>query len=311
MIRNLAQSPSSVFMVRPNNFGYNYQTAGSNAFQNDAFVRKVEAAALAQAEFDNFADRLKSSGIVVLIFEEDNPEAPDAIFPNNWVSFHDDGAVVLYPMMAANRRLERREDIIYGIEKNYRVSKVLDLSKYEMEEKYLEGTGSIVFDYANKIAYACRSPRTNKELLHICCRELGYRPVVFNATDRSGVPVYHTNVLMTLTDDLSVICLESIEKNDRSRVKDMLYNTNHEVIEIKPDQMEQFAGNMMQLTGNFGRKYMAMSEKAFRSLHKDQLKVIENFAEPLYSDLNTIETLGGGSARCMMAEIFLPLKKQV
>lgn len=296
-------------MVRPNHFGYNFQTAGSNAFQNNEIREYPNATLQARLEFDKLVDRMKDLGIEVKVFEENDPNTPDAVFPNNWISFHEDGKVVLYPMMAKNRRLERRKDIIYDLEKKYQVTEVLDLSVYEAENKFLEGTGSIVFDYVNKIAYACRSPRTDEELLNICCHELGYRPVLFEARDREGKQIYHTNVLMALTDDLCIICLESISETDRELVKESLYGTGREIVDISFEQMEKFAGNMIQLSNRRGRKFLVMSAAAYKSLRASQLMMIETYMEPLFSDLETIETLGGGSARCMIAGIYLPSKK--
>lgn len=298
-------------MIRPSHFGYNKQTAGSNAFQKEALTWHLEANIKARSEFDEFAAKLSADGISTYVFDEDNPDTPDAVFPNNWISFHESGKVVLYPMMAENRRAERRQDILYRLEKDFDVAEVLDLSIYEKDNKYLEGTGSIVFDYVNRIAYACRSPRTSEDLFNICCRELGYLPVMFNAADRHGREIYHTNVLMALGDEVCVICLDSLDDKDRPRVEEMLLNTGHEILNISFSQMEQFAGNMLQLSGNAGRKSMVMSEAAFRSLRQEQVELLESYMKPLYSDLTTIETLGGGSARCMIAGIFLPIKKRV
>ncbi len=296
-------------MVRPSHFGFNVETALTNAFQDDSLMGDSEVSIAARLQFDHFADMLRSNNIDVIVFDENDPRTPDAVFPNNWVSFHEDGKVALYPMMTKNRRLERREDILFHLGRRFEVSSVLDLSGYEKEEKYLEGTGSIVFDYIHKIAYACRSPRTHEPLFRMCCSSLGYTPVIFDAFDSGGKEIYHTNVMMALADDFAVICLESIPKTQRKEIEKSLRSTGRELVDISFEQMGCFAGNMMQLSSVAGKRFMVMSQAAHESLSREQLAIISSFCQPLYANLATIEACGGGSARCMIAGIYLPPKK--
>ncbi len=303
-----SQSPNAIFMVRPSHFGYNAQTANSNAFQTVVASKNSEISVKARFEFDGLHQKLEMAGIKSFIFEENNIKTPDAIFPNNWISFHPSGEVILYPMMAENRRLERRNDIIAEIEKEFEIASIYDLSFYEKENKYLEGTGSIIFDYKNEIAYANRSPRTHDDLFYITCRELGFEPILFTATDKNHKDIYHTNVLMALADEYCVICAQAIHESQRKDVLDKLRETGHEIVEITYEQMGQFAGNMIQLSNSNDDQFMVMSEAAYFSLNKVQLKTIEKYTGIIHSNLSIIETIGGGSARCMIAGIFLPEK---
>ncbi len=303
------QSPNAIFMVRPSHFGYNVQTADSNVFQDKRFKDRTDIARKAQLEFDGLLQKIQLSGVKTFVFEENDARTPDAIFPNNWISFHPSGEVVLYPMMAENRRLEKRNDILAKIEKEFLVEEIFDIGFYEKEQKFLEGTGSIIFDYQHRIAYANRSPRTHDDLFYLICHELGYEPVLFDACDRHMREIYHTNVLMALADHFCVICLEAIMGKNRDEVKGKLMDTGHSIVDISYSQLESFVGNMIQLSNQKGEDFMIMSETALQSLDKVQLKIIEQHCGIIYSDLSTIEAIGGGSARCMIAGIFLQEKK--
>ena len=294
-------------MIRPVNFGFNEQTAGSNAFQNrGADQQQVQDNAL--QEFDGFVNVLRENGVdVTVIGDTPDPHTPDSIFPNNWVSFHNDGNVFLYPMQAENRRLERREDVIAKLEDNFTVKRIIDLSRFELENKFLEGTGSMVLDRENKIVYACISPRTNKEVLALFCQQEGYKEVSFHAFDQSGLAIYHTNVLMCIGSGFAVICLESIkDEHEKNAVLTMLKLTHKEIITISFAQMNRFAGNMLEVKNKDGESLIVMSQNAYKSLKPVQKNVLKKYGEPVYADINTIETNGGGSARCMMAEVHLP-----
>jgi len=301
------QTTSTILMIRPVNFGFNEQTAGSNAFQNrNAEQQQVQDKAL--SEFDEMVNVLRDNGVEVIVIEDTpEPHTPDSIFPNNWVSFHSDGNVFLYPMMAENRRLERREDIITDLENEFEIKHVIDLSRFEHEHKFLEGTGSMVLDRENKIAYACLSPRTDKEVLELYCHESGYRPVLFHAVDQIGMDIYHTNVLMCVGSSFVVICLESIkDAAEKAMVIETIAATKKELIDISFDQMNHFAGNMLEVQSGRGESLIVMSKSAWDSLNEHQRAKLSYFSKPVYSDINTIETNGGGSARCMMAEVHLP-----
>ncbi len=301
------QSTSHLLMIRPVNFGYNEETAESNAFQHkDKNQQEVQQKAL--HEFNNFVEVLRRNGIDVTVVD-DNPQpyTPDSIFPNNWVSFHADGNIFLYPMQAENRRLERREDIISRLEDNFKVHHIVDLSRYEEENKFLEGTGSMVLDREHKIAYACLSPRTDKTVLDIFCEQSGYTSVCFDAADEYGKAIYHTNVLMCVGSKFAVICLDSIPNpHERVVVIESLNSTQKEIIEISFEQMNQFAGNMLEVKSKHGDTLIVMSENAFRALNHKQKSSLEKYGKLVYADIQTIENNGGGSARCMMAEVHLP-----
>ncbi len=300
------QTTSTILMIRPVNFGFNEQTAGSNAFQNrNAEQQQVQNKAL--NEFDNLVKLLQNNGVEVIVVDDTHePHTPDSIFPNNWVSFHQDGNVFLYPMMAENRRLERREDIIMQLEDEFTVKHVIDLSRFEHEHKFLEGTGSMVLDRENKIAYACISPRTDKEILALFCKQTGYKEVSFYAFDQNHQAIYHTNVLMCIGSKFAVICLDSItDDNERNAVLTILKLTHKEIINISFTQMNQFAGNMLELKNKSGESLLVMSKNAYQSLGQDQKTALEKYCKLLYADINTIENNGGGSARCMIAEVHL------
>ena len=301
------QIPSAIFMVRPKHFRFNEQTAASNTFQErDGHVSAENISNKARQEFDMLAKQLQDAGVNTYIFDEaPNANTPDAVFPNNWISFHPDGRVVFYPMLAPNRRLERRQDIVEHIARDFEVLEIIDFSIYESKGKFLEGTGSIVFDHVHKVAYANSSPRTSIELFRLCCAHLGYKPILFHAIDRQGLAIYHTNVMMNLGDDFAIVCLEAMPPSDAKLVVHSLEETGHEIVAISVDQMEYFAGNMIQLAGTMG-KILLMSSSAFQSLTTAQVRQLEKSNQLLHPGLSTIERYGGGSARCMVAGIHLP-----
>lgn len=308
----MQQTTSKILLVKPTGFGFNEQTAVSNTFQSrvGASLETIRNSAL--NEFENFVHGLRKNQIEVLVFEDgDIPEKPDAVFPNNWISMHEDGTVILYPMQAANRRPERSEKLIENIKRNFEVKRILDLSFYENENRFLEGTGSIVFDHENRKAFACLSPRTDLEIVHRLCSELKYDAIVFNAVDQNDVPIYHTNVMMAIAPRFAVICLESIaDKDERQLVTTSLKTTGHEIVDISFSQMNSFAGNMLAVQNKEGKPFLIMSQSAFDSLNTNQMTALKAHCTLLPLDVRTIETVEGGSARCMMAEIFLSKKKE-
>lgn len=302
----MSQSTANILMIRPVAFGFNTQTAESNAFQNrDDDQQAVQQKAV--QEFDGFVKTLRDNGVNVnLINDTAEPHTPDSIFPNNWVSFHDNGDIFLYPMQAENRRLERREDIIRQLEENFKANHVIDLSRFEAKNQFLEGTGSMVLDRENKIAYACLSPRTNAEVLKAFCDYTGYKAITFDAFDQNGQAIYHTNVLMAIGSKFAVICLDSItDVFEKEAVINSLKSTGKEIIDIAFDQMNHFAGNMLEVKNINGDTLVVMSQAAFNSLSDEQKASLGKYGKLVYADINTIETNGGGSARCMMAEVHL------
>lgn len=304
------QTSDTVLMIEPVAFGYNAETAENNYFQVEQHNSDVQEKAL--QEFKTFVEKLTNKGInVITIKDTPEPRKPDSIFPNNWVSFHRDGKVVLYPMFAPNRRTERRLDILDTIKsKGFEISEIIDLSKFEKEGKFLEGTGSMIFDHDHHIAYGSVSVRLNEALFREFCSNLGFTPVVFHSFQTANdqrLPIYHTNVMMCVGDQFAVICLDSIDDElEREKVQEVLKSTGKEIVEISEDQLQQFAGNMLQVRNEEGKTFLVMSETAYRSLTQEQIDRITNYCEIIYADLHTIETNGGGSARCMLAEIFLP-----
>lgn len=304
------QSTARQFMIRPAGFSFNRETRPTNAFQHSAGL-PADLSGVARDEFDRMADHLVSAGVEVTVFEDINGlETPDAVFPNNWISLHQSGKVVLYPMMAPNRRKERRPDIIDSLREKFHVEDIIDLTHFENEGKYLEGTGSMVLDRRYKIAYAAISPRTHPEPLQAFSEALGYEIVQFHASDKNNVPIYHTNVMMCVGDSFAVVCLEALKNEDeRHNLRSVLEETEKFVIEISLDQVAAFAGNMLLVRNNAGQKMMVMSTSAFESLTAQQKMMLEEFTSRLvYVDIPAIEATGGGSARCMLAEIHLPLK---
>jgi hypothetical protein len=294
-------------MIRPINFSFNTETAVNNAFQA---AKDLDAQERALEEFDTFISILRSNGVdVTVINDTPTPYTPDSIFPNNWISFHDDGTTILYPMFALNRRQERKPHIIERLKEKFVISSIKDLSHLERENEFLEGTGSMVLDRANKIAYACLSPRTTKTALQKFSEASGYSVEAFTSVDTNGKEVYHTNVMMCVADKFVVICLDSITNlTERQTVVDSIKRTSKEIIEISFDQMNHFAGNMLQVSNKSGNTFLVMSSQAFKSLTTEQIKAIEKYNSIIHSSLDTIERNGGGSARCMMAEVFLPVK---
>jgi len=294
-------------MIRPVNFDYNAETAENNAFQVMSNTEGVQSKAV--KEFDDFVSLLRQNKVDVTVVDDTpEPHTPDSIFPNNWISFHEDGTLLMYPMFATNRRAERKVHVLQKIYQQFHVSKQIDLSDYENEGLFLEGTGSMVLDRDNKIAYACLSPRTNIEMLNTFCKKMNYEPVTFTAVDNKDQLIYHTNVMMCVADKYVVICLDSItHKEEKRNVIETIRRTNKKIIEINFEQLNHFAGNMLQVENKNGEKLLVMSIQAYQSLTEEQLNKLNAYNRIIYSSLDTIETNGGGSARCMMAEIYLPV----
>jgi hypothetical protein len=306
------QTTKNILMIRPSRFIFNSQTAASNSFQKKTNEDEGALTKKAKEEFDTFASMLKSKGVNVLIYDDTEfPEKPDAVFPNNWVSFHPDGTVILYPMHARNRRAERRKDILDSLDKAFYIHRIVDLSGHEQENRFLEGTGSIVFDHKNKIAYACISPRTDKDLFTHVCGILNYRPVIFYAHDKTHKEIYHTNVMLSIGTDFAVICSESIsDKKERQLVLSTLMESGHQLVDISFEQMNQFAGNMLSVRASGNKDILVLSQTSYDILTTVQKNNLEKYVELVPVFISAIETTGGGSARCMMAEVFLqPLKK--
>jgi hypothetical protein len=304
------QTADAVLMVRPASFGWNPQTQASNRFQRDEPGLAGDANERARAEFDALVLQLRGAGVEVAVADDAAaPVCPDAIFPNNWVSLHADGTVVLYPMLAPNRRLERRLELIASLAAASRrkVVRLLDLTQHESRGRYLEGTGSIVFDHVQRIAYACLSPRTHREPLSELCDELGYQPCTFAATDSAGVPIYHTNVMLAIGSRCSVVAASAIELRDRERVLSSLAATHRHVEFIDATQMAGFAGNVLELQSADAGSVLAMSATAHASFGTAAIeRLAANVDRIVTAPIPTIETLGGGSVRCMLAEVFLP-----
>ena len=307
-----SQLANAVLMIRPVRFLSNPHTAASNRFQTLTSLAEDEQQAVAAREFDALAAALERAGIRVCQFEDTaEPHTPDSIFPNNWISTHADGTVVLYPMEAANRRTERRPDIIdsLGNEQGFVVRDIVDLTAHEDEDRYLEGTGSLVLDRANRIAYACLSSRTNLEALADFAQRVGYEVVAFDAVDRGGFPIYHTNVVMNVGEQLAVICADAIERPEqRSAVLERLGSTGHEVMLLSFEQLEAFAGNMLELQNAAGERVVAMSRQAWDSLDAGQKARFAENGRVVSAPIDHIEKHSGGSVRCMLAEIHLPTR---
>jgi hypothetical protein len=293
-------------MIRPVHFAFNEQTAVNNSFQVKLQITDVQRKAL--EEFDGFVKLLRSHFIDVTVVDDTpEPHTPDSIFPNNWISFHESGDVVLYPMFAENRRLERKPSVLSQIKSKFEVGNIIDLSRHELNQTYLEGTGSMVLDRSQKIAYACLSPRTDTDLVKEFCEIMGYTPVIFEAKDAGGKAIYHTNVLMCVGEKFVVICLDVItDIVQRNFVELVIRSSGKTMVTITPDQMVHFAGNMLQVKNIYNEPFLIMSTAAYESLTRAQIHQLEGFNKILHSPLGTIEANGGGSARCMMAEVFLP-----
>ena len=306
------QITNTILMIRPVSFRMNEQTAVNNYFMEDIDIKNNTINEKAQEEFDGFVSVLKENGVNVIVIDDTKePDTPDSVFPNNWISFHSNGTVGIYPMFAENRRSERREDVFEILEKNgFRIEDIIDYTSAEDEGLFLEGTGSILLDRVNNKAYCALSQRADEELFIEFCEDFDYFPVIFTANqsvDGKRLPIYHTNVMMALAEDFAIICSDSIDdKKERKNVLDHLKKDGKEVIKITEKQMHHFAGNMLQVLGSDNQRFMVMSTAAFESLTKEQVSRIEAHCAILHSSLSTIETCGGGSARCMMAEVFLP-----
>ena len=306
------QTTNTILMIRPVNFRMNEQTAVNNYFQEDLDLKNAEINKKAQDEFDAYVDKLRAVGVnVIVIDDQASLDTPDSIFPNNWVSFHENGDIALYPMFAENRRRERREDVFLRLEQEgFKINNIIDYTSAEDEGLFLEGTGSLLLDRVNEIAYCALSPRADEDLFIEFCEDFEYTPVVFTANqtvDGKRLPIYHTNVMMCLAETFAVICLDTIDdKKERKNVVSNLEKNNKKVIKITEAQMHQFAGNMLQVKGKDDKLYLVMSQAAHDSLTPTQIQLIEAHCPILSSSLETIETCGGGSARCMMAEVFLP-----
>lgn len=297
-------------MIRPARFESNPQTAASNRFQGKTDASPDEQQESALVQFDDLVSDLGANGIEAIVVEDTSePHTPDSIFPNNWVSFHADGRVVLYPMEADNRRTERRMDIVESLDTTYgfQVSEVVDLSHHEQAGHFLEGTGSMVLDRVNRIAYACLSSRTQLDVLGDFAQRLEYDVVAFDAVDRDGVPIYHTNVLMNVGEKLAVICDRAIARDDqRAAVLRRLQETGHDVVSLNYDQLDAFAGNMLELRNKNGDRLLAMSQRAYDSLDKKQQRKLRDNGSIITTVIDDIEYSAGGSVRCMLAEVHLP-----
>ena len=309
------QTTNTILMIRPINFRMNEQTAVNNYYQQE--IGNVLSSTLnskAQNEFDAFVDKLRSCGIhVIVVSDSDEFDTPDSIFPNNWISFHKDGTIGMYPMFAENRRLERREDIIEQVEsEGFFIENVVDYTSAEKDDIFLEGTGSMILDRENNKAYCALSPRADEELFIEFCEDFEYTPIVFTAYQtvrEKRKAIYHTNVMMCIAETFAIVCLSSIDdKKERKNVLKHLKEDGKKVIDISEDQVSNFAGNMLQVHGKDDERFLIMSQAAFDSLTDSQKAQINNHCKIISSSLATIEACGGGSARCMMAEVFLPKK---
>ncbi len=301
---------STILMIRPAVFGFNEETAANNYFQSDTNSSKEELQQKALTEFDNMVELLRKQDIDVLVIDDTKyPIKPSAIFPNNWFSTSPDGIVAMFPMYAPNRRSEKRDDILKMLTEKFLIKDVQDWSEFEAEGRFLEGTGSMILDHDNKMIYAAVSERTNLTVLEKFAGANGYQAIVFLATDKEGRPVYHTNVVMTLGEKFCVLCEEAIDEEwELIAVRQLLESTGHSVVPITREQMQQFAGNMLEIKNSKGENILVLSQTAFDSLRKEQKNMLEAFARLLPIAVPTIEQAEGGSVRCMMAEIFLQKK---
>jgi len=294
-----------ILMVRPYQFYFNKQTAANNFFQSNINIENANE--LAITEFDAMVERLRAHQINVNVVQDTKePSTPDSIFPNNWISTHAGGTLCLYPMYAENRRAERKSSVIDFLKSNYKIENILDLTNLEKEGKFLEGTGSMVLDHQNKIAYGCLSERLDKEAFISWCDKMQFKAIAFKAVDDKAQPIYHTNVMMCMANQFVVICLDSIPNEaEKQLLLDSFVQTHKEVIEISQDQLNHFAGNMLQVFDIAEKPHLIMSKQAYTSLHTAQLKSLEKYNPIISISIPTIEALGGGSTRCMMAEIHL------
>ncbi|GAA0725084.1 arginine deiminase-related protein [Aquimarina litoralis] len=311
--KKMKQVTNTIVMIRPVRFRMNEQTAVNNYYQKNS-DNKIDVNKNAQEEFDAFVGKLRSVGVNVIVIEDKlENDTPDSIFPNNWVSFHENGDIGLYPMFAVNRRRERRSEILDAVEnEGFEIKNVVDYTSAEEDDVFLEGTGSIVLDRENRKAYCALSPRADEDLFIEFCEDFEYTPVIFTAyqtVEGERLAIYHTNVMMGIGETFAVVCLDCIDdKKERKNLVNHLKNDGKEIVKIIEEQVNQFAGNMLQVVGAKEQRYLVMSSSAFHSLTQNQITTIEKHCEILHSNLETIEKLGGGSARCMMAEVFLPEK---
>ena len=301
------QSTHTVLMVQPISFGFDDQTAQTNTFQNKLDMAPREVTQRALREFDSYVNKLRRHDIDVIVFKDQPlPAKPNAVFPNNWLSTWADGKVFLYPMATESRRIERSEKLLHDLNESFGVEEIIDYSKQEMNDNFLESTGVMIFDHVHKIVYGCLSPRCNEQLFRDHAVELGYRPVCFRAY-ANGTAIYHTNVLMGVQSTTAVICLEAItDVVERQMVKESLEKTGHEVVDITLEQMSKFAGNVLEVQNTHGKKFLVLSQTAYDALTSAQREALSRDKTLLPMAIPTIETIGGGSARCMIAEIFLP-----
>ncbi|RZS99981.1 citrulline utilization hydrolase CtlX [Aquimarina brevivitae] len=308
----MKQVTNTILMIRPVQFRMNEQTAVNNYYQAASDISSTQANEQAEKEFDAFVDTLKRKGVNVIVENDDpNQDTPDSIFPNNWISFHNNGDIALYPMFAPNRRQERRLEVLKQVEdQGFLIKNIVDYTAAEEDDIFLEGTGSLVLDRVHKKAYCALSPRADEELLIEFCEDFEYTPVIFTAyqtVDGKRLPIYHTNVMMGLGETFALVCLDAIDdKKERKNLVNHIKGDGKELIALSEEQINNFAGNVLQVIGADDIRYLVMSTAAYNALTEEQKKNIQKHCQIVHSDLSTIETLGGGSARCMMAEVFLP-----
>lgn len=306
------QTTDTVLMVRPARFGFNEETAQNNHFQTRS-EHQDRVAEEAIKEFDGYVQLLRDNGVEVIVIQDTpEPATPDSIFPNNWFSTHCTGELVFYPMFAENRQLERKHEAVDMLSLMPGVSKKIDLTQWEQNQKALEGTGSMILDRVNRVLFACRSPRTDEEILKEFCRELDYEYILFDSFDDEGRPIYHTNVMMCVAPKQVIICMDSIKsEQEQKAVRACIRSAGREIVEITQEQVKHFAGNMLALHNKAGEPLLVMSKAAYNSLTPEQIRILSDKNKLITPDITTIETNGGGSARCMIAEIFLPLNQQI
>ncbi|CAM3603421.1 citrulline utilization hydrolase CtlX [Pseudomonas wadenswilerensis] len=303
------QTTNTVLMIRPARFAFNPDTALNNRFQQ-ALLEPEQAQQKALEEFDGYVDTLRQHGVEVLVVQDTPaPHTPDSIFPNNWWSSHADGSLVLYPMEGQNRRLERSKGVLKVLEERFAVRQTIDLSPLEQQSMYLEGTGSMVLDREHRISYACHSGRTHTQALRLFAEQLDYRLCLFHAVDRHQAPIYHCNVMMSVGRGLSVVCLQALpEAAERRALEHSLRDTGKDILALDFDQLEGFAGNMLEVHDKQGQPLLVMSRSAWRSLSPEQRRQVEQHSHPVVVNIDHIERIGGGSARCMLAEVHLPVR---
>ncbi|WP_166365887.1 citrulline utilization hydrolase CtlX [Pseudomonas akapageensis] len=303
------QTTNTVLMIRPTRFAFNPDTALNNRFQQ-ALLDPEQAQQKALEEFDSYVDTLRRHGVEVLVVQDTPaPHTPDSIFPNNWWSSHADGSLVLYPMEGQNRRLERNKGVLQVLDQRFDIRNTIDLSPLEQQNLFLEGTGSMVLDRENRISYACHSGRTHVDALHQFAERLDYRVCAFHAIDRHQAPIYHSNVMMSVGRDLSLVCLQALPvETERQALQRSLHDTGKDILTLDYDQLEAFAGNMLEVHDKDGQPLLVMSRSAWSSLLPAQRQQVERYTRPVVVNIDHIERIGGGSARCMLAEVHLPTR---